>query len=127
MRTSANERGSGAVETIIGLGLMMFLLIVMVQFTMWQYVRASVRVAALDAARAASVVDATASDCVAAFDRAAADLLAGPMGHGVRRPQCTKGPEEATVVVNVHLEPTLAVMPAWDFVVTAVAESERIE
>ncbi len=105
----------------------MFLLIVMVQFTMWQYVKASVRVAALDAARAASVVDATPADCAVAFERAASDLLAGPMGDGVGAPVCTKGAEEVTVVVNVHLEPGLVVMPAWDFVVTAVAQTERIE
>lgn len=127
MSTSATERGSGAVEAIVGMGLMMFLLIVMVQFTMWQYVRASVRVAALDAARAGSVVDATVSDCLAAFDRAAVDLLAGPVGQGVGSPQCSRGPEEVTVIVTVHLEPTLVVMPSWDFVVTAVAETERIE
>lgn len=105
----------------------MFLLIVMVQFTMWQFVKASVRVAALDAARAASVVDATPADCTAAFNRVAQDLLAGPMGDGIGAPSCTKGVDEVTVVVNVHLEPGLVVMPAWDFVVTAVAQTERIE
>lgn len=127
MTVHPNERGAGAVETVIGMGLMMVLLTIMVQFAMWQYVRASVRLAALDAARAASVVDGTADDCLSAFNRATRDLLSGPMGSGVGQPLCTKGAEQVTVIVSVHLDPTLAITPSWDFTVTAVAESERIE
>jgi hypothetical protein len=111
---------------VLGMGLIMVLLTVMVQFAMWQYVRASVRVAALDAARAASVVDATAQDCLVVFDRAVQDLVSGPMGAGIGAPSCSKGPNEVTVVVDVRLEPALAISPAWNFTVTAVAETERI-
>lgn len=110
----------------MGMGLMMLLLVVFVQFVMWQYVRASVRVAALDGARAASLVGASATDCTAAFAAAKSDLLAGPIGRGVGEPQCSRGPEEATVTVKVHLESQLGVSPSWDFTVTAVAEIERI-
>lgn len=126
MKPPSKQRGTGAIEMVLGMGLIMLLLTLMVQFAMWQYVRASVRVAALDAARAASVVDATSGDCVAAFDRAATDLVSGPMGAGIGAPQCTKGPLEVTVVVDVRLEPMLAISPAWNFTVTAVAETERI-
>ncbi len=111
---------------ILGMGLIMVLLTIMVQFAMWQYVRASVRVAALDAARAASVIDATAQDCVVAFNRAAGDLVSGPMGSGIGEPACSKGPSEVTVVVSVQLEPMLAISPAWNFTITAVAQTERI-
>ena len=111
---------------VLGMGLIMVLLTIMVQFAMWQYVRASVRVAALDAARAASVLDATPGDCVAAFNRAVGDLVSGPMGAGIGEPTCRKGPLEVTVEVDVRLEPTLAISPAWNFTITAVAETERV-
>lgn len=127
MKPRHRQRGAGAIEMILGMGLIMVLLTIMVQFAMWQYVRASVRVAALDAARAASVLEATNDDCVAVFNRAVGDLVSGPMGSGVGAPRCTKGPLEVSVAVDVRLEPTIAISPAWNFTVTAVAETERID
>ena len=94
------------------------------QFAVWQYGRGAVRSASLEAARAASPLDAIPGSCERRFDDVASGLLGGPLGEQVGAPRCQIGPDVVAVSVDVRFEPWLPISPEWSFTVTATAARE---
>lgn len=106
------------------MGMFLVMLTVLVQFAVWQYGRGVVRAAALEGARAGSVLSAPAGACERRFAEARGELLGGSMGDGVGSVQCSVGDDRVVASVDVRFEPWLPVMPDWAFTVTAVAARE---
>lgn len=94
------------------------------QFAVWQYGRGAVRSASLEAARAATPLDAIPGACERRFADVASGLLGGPLGDQVSAPRCEIGPELVVVSADVRFEPWLPISPEWRFTVTATATRE---
>lgn len=94
------------------------------QFAVWQYARGAVRSAALEAARAATPLDAVPGACERRFADVADGLLGGPLGSQVSAPRCDVGIDLVIVESDVRFEPWLPISPAWSFTVTATAVRE---
>lgn len=120
----ATERGSATITTLVAFGLFLTFFVTFAQFSVWLYARGTVRSAALEAARAASPLDAVAGSCERRFDDVRSGLLGGTVGDQVGSPRCEIGPELVVVSADVDFEPWLPISPGWSFTVTATAVRE---
>ena len=119
------QRGAAALETVGALLVMFLAITIVVQFVVWQYVRGTVRAAAQEAARTASVFDAEPGACERRFESVVAGLLSGPLSEQVSEPVCAHEAELVTVSAEVRLERWLPMSPDWSFVIEAVAVREQ--
>ena len=105
-------------------GMFLVFFVLFAQLAVWQYARGSVRSAALEAARAASPLEAVPGACERRFDDVRSGLLGGPLGDQVGAPLCVIGADTVVVSSDVAFEPWLPMSPGWTFTVTATAARE---
>lgn len=119
-----SERGSATITTLVAFGLFLTFFVTFAQYSVWLYGRGTVRSAALEAARAASPLEALPGACERRFDDVRSGLLGGTLGDQVGSARCVIGPEVVVVTANVDFEPWLPVSPGWSFTVTATSVRE---
>ncbi len=105
-------------------GLFMVFFTLFAQFAVWQYGRGAVRSAALEAARAASPLDAPPGACERRFLDVRDGLVGGSIGSQISPPRCLVGVDVVTVESDVRFEPWLPISPGWSFTVSATAVRE---
>lgn len=118
------ERGSATITTLVAFGLFLTFFVTFAQFSVWLYARGTVRSASLEAARAASPLEALPGSCERRFDDVRSGLLGGTLGEQVGSPRCEIGPELVVVSTDVDFEPWLPMSPGWSFTVTATSVRE---
>lgn len=124
-RSSEGERGSGAITTLVAMGMFLVILTLFTQIAVWQYGRGVIRSAALEAARSEAVLDAGQGACAQRFEQVRSDLLGGALGDNVGVVQCTTLTDRVVVSVDAKFERWLPISPDWEFTVTAVATREQ--
>lgn len=120
-----DERGSGAITTLVAMGMFLVILTLFTQIAVWQYGRGVIRSAALEAARAEAVLDAGQGSCAQRFEQVRSDLLGGELGDNVGAVQCSTLTDRVVVTVDAKFERWLPISPDWEFTVTAVATREQ--
>lgn len=118
------ERGSATITTLVAFGLFLTFFVTFAQYSVWLYGRGTVRSAALEAARAASPLEALPGSCERRFDDVRSGLLGGSLGEQVGAARCDIGVELVVVTADVDFEPWLPVSPGWSFTVTATSVRE---
>lgn len=118
------QRGSATLSTVAALGLLLTFVVLLLQFSVWQYGRGVLRSAALEAARAGAVLDAPSGVCERRFETIQSALLSGRLGDGVEEARCELTDELVTVSVDARFERWLPISPDWSFTVTATAVRE---
>lgn len=110
--------------TLVAFGLFLTFFVTFAQFSVWLYARGTVRSASLEAARAASPLEALPGACERRFDDVRSGLLGGSLGEQVGSPRCDIGAELVVVSTDVDFEPWLPISPGWSFTVTATSVRE---
>ncbi len=125
-RVWCSERGSLTVPAVFGVGVLLFVFVVVAQFVAWQYTRGAVRAAAQEAARAAAPLEAPVGVCADRFVAVRDQVLGGSLGSGVGAPRCLVGPDRVVVEVDVRFEAWLPLLAdsSATLVVVAVREVE---
>ncbi len=118
------QRGSATLSTIGALGVLLTFVVLLLQFSIWQYGRGVLRSAAMEAARAGAVLDAPVGACERRFESVRSALLAGRLGDDVGTARCEVTAEVVIVTVDARFERWLPLSPDWSFTVTAIAVRE---
>lgn len=119
-----SERGSAALPAVFAMGTFMVFFVLFAQVAVWQYVRGSLRAAAMEAARAEAPYEAPPGACARRFEATRTALIGGSLASQVGSARCSVGPDRVRVTVDAHLEPWLPFSPGWDFTVSATAVRE---
>jgi Flp pilus assembly protein TadG len=115
-RRFAGDRGAGTTEVVLVTPVLLFLVMLVIQFGLWYHAQHVAQAAADEGARAAKVENATARDGIS---RASAFLDQSSTGLiNDRNVDATRTLEVATVTVTGHVA---AVVPGLDLSVTAKA------
>lgn len=123
-RVRRREVGSATLSTVAAFGVLLVFVTLVTQFVVWSYVRAVVRSAALEGARAAAPLEAPDGACERRFESVRDGLLAGRLGDQVGGAECVVGDHLVIVRVEARLERWLPASPDWRFEIEVAAVRE---
>jgi hypothetical protein len=128
-RGLSGEAGLMAPQYLLAIAISLLVVVMLVNFLVWQYGQAAVRAALTEGVQAGRPADATAADCQrAAQQNALHNLLGGPMGQSVTI-QCAVVGTGPTATIQATATGTFnawfPVVPDWRLQLTAHAVKEQ--